>query len=222
MEEVWKQYKDTQYSVSTFGNLRNDKTGLVTSGSLQNGYRSFNLYIVGKSVGRVKIHRLVAETFLENPEHKSQVNHKDGIRDNNRVTNLEWATPRENVQHAYDTGLMLNGSGRPESVLVEDDIPDIVYFMSVGYKDAAIAAEYGVTRQTINAIRIGDNWKHLGLETIGRYLGVPRTRKITAEDVPAIRREIAEGVMDKDIAVKYGAHQSTIRQIRVGNTWKNY
>lgn len=202
--------------------LRNDRTGLVTAGALQNGYRTFTLYVDGKQQGLRRVHRLVAEVFIENPENKPQVNHKDGIRDNNKVTNLEWVTARENVQHAYDTGLMLNGSGRPESVLLEDDIPDIIYFMSVGYKDAAIAAQYGVTRQTINVIRTGNNWKHLGLQVIGRYGGTPRTRKITAEDIPDIRRELAAGVMDKDIAIKYGAHQSTIRQIRVGNTWKNY
>jgi hypothetical protein len=222
MEEVWKQIDGTQYSISTFGRLRNNRTGLVTLGSLQNGYRTFSLSDNGVVLGRFRIHRLVAEAFIPNPENKSQVNHLDGIRDNNNVTNLEWATPRENVQHAYDTGLMLRGSGRPASILIEEDIPEIIYYMSVGYKDAAIANIYGVTRQAINAIRIGDTWQHLGLDVIGRYKGASRVRKLTAEDIPDIRSSIAKGISDTVIAKSYGVHQGTVRQIRVGNTWKNY
>ena len=220
--ENWKKFRDTQYSISDEGRLRNDRTGNITVGSLMNGYLCFSIRFENEVLGLFKIHRIVAESFILNPENKSQVNHKDGCKTNNRVDNLEWATPSENIKHAYATGLMLRGSKKVGSILTEEDIPQIIYYISVGYKDAEIANNYGVTRQTINAIRIGDNWAHLGLEAIGRYKGKSREQKLRPSDIPEIRARISKMVSDTVIAKDYNVNAATIRQIRIGATWKNY
>ncbi|MBO5714318.1 MAG: HNH endonuclease [Clostridia bacterium] len=67
------------------------------------GYMWLRVRPCGK---QYKVHRIVAMAFIPNPEHKPQVNHIDGNKQNNHVSNLEWATAKENVNHAVKTGLL--------------------------------------------------------------------------------------------------------------------
>lgn len=106
---MWKKIiideKPTNYSVSDVGEVRNDITGRLLNPSIQQGYCHVGLTINGK-IKRCRVHRLVAIAFLENPENKPYINHIDGCRSNNKLSNLEWCTPAENTQHAVRTGLM--------------------------------------------------------------------------------------------------------------------
>lgn len=96
----------TSYFITEEGKLYNSKTKNWLKGQTQkNGYITFNISIDGEK-HRLYAHRMVAETFLLNSDFsKTQVNHKDGIKTNNYVQNLEWTTPKENVNHAFDNGL---------------------------------------------------------------------------------------------------------------------
>lgn len=109
-EEVWKSITDTnnRYEVSSFGNIRNAVTKKVLKTQDKHGYRRLNLTINGKSKN-ISVHREVAKAFIPNPENKPQVNHKDGVHNNNHVENLEWVTANENLQHAIDNNLHSKG-----------------------------------------------------------------------------------------------------------------
>lgn len=79
------------------------------------GYAYARLFYTTRHFRQAYIHRLVAETFIPNPENKPTVNHKDGNKLNNNVDNLEWATHSENMQHAFKTGLNHSTKGHKVS-----------------------------------------------------------------------------------------------------------
>jgi len=78
---------------------------------------------------RFRTHRLVALAFIPNPENKPEVNHKDGNKENNHVSNLEWATGSENVKHSFDAGLKTSSKGENHgrSKLNETAVREIRY-----------------------------------------------------------------------------------------------
>lgn len=105
------------------------------------------------------VHRLVALAFIPNPENKKEVNHINGIKNDNRIENLEWVTSKENTQHAIDTNLILQkGENCLLSKLTEKDILEIRLSKN---KINDIASHFGVTRENISKIRNRKTWKHI-------------------------------------------------------------
>ena len=112
---MWKKFiyegQETDYSVSTEGEVRKDTTNYILSQSSQQDYKFVGLIINGKQK-RMRVHRMVALAFIDNPDNKPYVKHINGNRSDNNVENLEWVTPSENTQHAVDTGLFKSGRAR--------------------------------------------------------------------------------------------------------------
>ncbi len=119
--ECWRDIKnyEGQYQVSSLGSVRSlDRRiyhsfnrclhrieGRKLKPRINNrGYWEIRLSAQGKS-RTFFVHRLMGEVFLSNPDNKLEINHKNGIKTDNRVENLEWVTHAENMEHAYRLGL---------------------------------------------------------------------------------------------------------------------
>lgn len=109
MKEIYKDIPgyEGKYQVSNLGNVRSlnyqntKKIKILCPVNHHGGYQIIHL-----GTSKIKmVHTLVAEAFIENPEGKKYVNHIDGNKHNNKVSNLEWVTSKENMNHAIKTGL---------------------------------------------------------------------------------------------------------------------
>lgn len=87
--------------ISSNGKVRNLKEKIMKPCLIGTGYVTVVLYTGKKTIKLKHIHRLIALHFIPNPDNKPQVNHINSIRNDNRLVNLEWVTPRENSSHGY-------------------------------------------------------------------------------------------------------------------------
>ena len=125
-EEIWKETSIPGYFVSNLGGFRGRSGKPIKQQIHKNGYYVYAMRPEGRkgACKCVKIHRLIAEAFIPNPENKPFVNHIDGNKLNNNITNLEWCTNQENTIHAYKHGLIkiLSGEDKPNSKLTSEDV----------------------------------------------------------------------------------------------------
>ena len=131
------------YEVSNCGNIKNVRTGcILIQSNTTTGYKKVELYKNGRK--SFKVHRLVAFAFIENPKNKPYINHKNGVKTDNRVENLEWCTQKENVEHALRSGL------KKYAIEKTDEIIDL--YINKNYPVKRIAKMYNVSITPIKRI----------------------------------------------------------------------
>jgi len=223
--EIFEIYpEDTNYLVSNLGRVKNVTTGKfkvprVTS----DGYLRMTTYPSRKTTG---IHRLVLKTFEPNINCDNlQVNHINGLRDDNRLENLEWVTSKENANKRVFVQ-DLKGENNPSSILSDTQALEIRNNYDESIRDSEIATHYNVSRSIIMKIRNGTSYTHVGGNIMekGRYTGSQGSKVHTAlldeTDVYKIRFETSS-YTTRELSDKYAVSISVIQRIRKGTTWKH-
>lgn len=197
-----------RYMVDRYGRVYSHKhKKLLKPSKSVFGYLRIGFSNGGKKVNLV-VHRLVAIAFIPNTENKKQVNHKNGIKTDNRVHNLEWATAKENTNHAHLTGLCT-------TKLTRDDVYSI--WSKTDRPLVETARIFNVHPTTILAIYRGDFWKDIQKEHehINLRIRVKKQKRVTLppEDILYIQ-ESRNNVTLKDLSFRYGVSERTISDIR--------
>jgi hypothetical protein len=171
--EIWKDVKGYEgyYQISDFGNIRSldryvnttygkrIEKGKILKKPISHGYCRIALQKNG-FIRKIMIHRLVSLAFIENIENKEQVNHINGIKNDNRVENLEWVTQSENELHSYRilNKKSLQGQLHGNSKLTEKDVLEI---RQSELSDKELSLIYNSSRKNINDIKNKKRWKHI-------------------------------------------------------------
>ena len=177
MSESWKDIDGYEgvYQISDLGRVkslaRTNSIGKRLKEKILKGHVNKKGYCVASlhnasGIRTVKIHRIVASSFLKNPESKRTVNHIDGCKENNKLDNLEWATHQENIDHAIEMRLMPNGNpvrgvNHGRAKLTELYVFEIFSLRNKGWIQRDIAEAFGVSRHTISDVLLRKSWKHL-------------------------------------------------------------
>lgn len=179
---IWKDVVGFEglYQISDCGQLKTfnwkntGQTRIMKPATNKKGYL-MTVLVKNKKNKSVILHRLVAQAFIPNPENKPTINHKNCIKTDNRVENLEWNTHKENTAHAIQNGLFVfmtpealanipprRGELNGNSLLTVDDVLEIRRsFKKRIVTREILAAKYGVSACTIKDVVTRKSWKHI-------------------------------------------------------------
>lgn len=178
----WKEI-NPDYIVSSDGQV-----GSRMSGGLKmlHPKRDGHGYLqVGISVGGCRkahlVHKLVLEMFVGNkPTPAHQANHKNGVKTDNRVENLEWVTRSQNVRHRFDVLKIGNARGEANGLakLTETDVLEILSRVASGQKSRAVARDYGVNESTVRNIVHGKTWSWFVAGDVRRDVAIRKAEEV--------------------------------------------
>jgi len=209
---VFRGKEVPNYFIGNYGSVKYmDKYGYIV---YRNSYIDTDGYeritLLGSSI---KVHRLVTEAYIPNPENKKTVNHKDGKKLNNYVGNLEWNTQKENVRHATYTGLR---TGFLTDVKI---VKEICELLEKGMKPKEVSKIKNITLNTVERIAYKYTWTE-----ISKKYNLPDSYaefKFSDDDIHSICKMLESGKSNKFIQSKYDISTSMIRSLMAGKTRKD-
>jgi len=222
----------TNYFITSFGVVytikKNGKVKYTQSEVDSHGYHRIEIcFTKAKKYYRcnVMLHRLVAMAFIPNPENKDEVNHIDGDKNNNHVSNLEWVTHSENMRHAYRNDLNHKGEANSQSVYTEKQIRHVCQLLqSNKLPKSEISENTGVALYTVDAILRKKKWKHISCQYDINYTvkakNTGSTKKYTDEQIHRVCKLLEDGCCLRKITELTGVGQYTVCDIKKRKTWK--
>lgn len=164
-----------------------------------------------------RVHRLLAQTFIPNPNNLPIVNHLDGNKENYSLSNLEWTTGKENMEHASKVLKVMKGN----RAFTEEQIHEVCKLMEIGRSNKEISTLTGITLDVLTKVRAGTSWKHISCE----YNLSLRVGKILVSDIYLICEKVKEGLSVPQIVDSINRPEVTkdvVRRIRSGTTYYEY
>lgn len=162
--EIWNQINEhPSYLISNYGRVKSLNRQILLKQNFANGYLRVELDGIAYSV-----HRLVGIAFILNPESKPSINHKNGIKTDNRDVNLEWCTQSENIKHSFKIGLQNNkGENHPRSILTFEKVKEIRHLLRTSnLNQREIAKMFSVSEHTISKIKKRKLWNYKTSQSI--------------------------------------------------------
>lgn len=232
---ILDEHIKTRYFVTTSGMVYSlDNDGCIhykKQTSDKSGYKYVKISFVYKEKHhecRLSVHRLVALAFIPKISGKNEVNHKDGNKSNNEVSNLEWVDHSENMRHAYMNNLNHKGENNTQSIYNNTQIHETCKLLSENKQTKTeISKSTGVSIFTIDAILKHKKWKHISsLYNIDEYdvkaINTGSKPKATIEDIKKVCQLIEMGKFTlREISELTKVSLYTVCDVKSHKTWKH-
>lgn len=229
-----KNINASNYCITSDGRLYSLRVNCFMNGWVLNGYHKYSIVFDDGTRKEMFAHRLVALAFIENSDvSKTFVNHLDGDKTNNHVSNLEWVTPSENNQHAYDTNLSKGKLHKVEglpylkgdyvdnhnlSSFSEEDVHLVCKLLCKGYRDVDISRMTDLPRRTINYLRHKDS-RYFPKITEQYNYKFSKEERMSPELVITICEELQKGRKVVELSRSLGLNRKKVGNIKSRKTF---
>jgi len=187
------------YAVSKCGKVFRVSTGKEMTQTLQGVPKYWYIRVCQDNVaGSARVHRLIAKAWLHNPypDTWNTINHIDGNKLNNTLSNLEWCSLAMNQQHAANNLHSSRGEGLYNATFSEEDAHKICKKLSEGYRTKDLADEFNTTNDVVRKLKAGDTWFH-----VRKLYNIEHNYRteFSTSTVKWVCSKIVEGVSDQNI-----------------------